>query len=210
MQDNLTGVYRAIVTNTVDPTNKKRIKVKVPQVSGAAELDWAEPVNSALPVPSVNSIVWVMFNGGYLNKAVYLPATETPHPVEPTITWNLASLQTGFTHNGNASGNVEWAQYTMQGQEWIEFRGAATVASTGTLGSFLIPNGGTAFNLPVGSRPPVRRTHPISQNTYVNTGSSTASHNIKVDINNNGNVVLLGSSFIQTTFVSFHGIRFTL
>lgn len=208
MQNDLTGIYRAIVTSTSDPLVQKRIKVKVPQVAGEAELDWVSPVNPVLPVPATGTILWVMFNGGYINKAVYLPTTETPHPVEPTITWNLASLQTGFTHNGNASGNVEWAQYTVQGQGFIELRGAAAVASTGGVGTWLIPNGGTAFNLPLGSRPPVRRTHPISQNTYVNAG--VASHNIKVDINNNGNVVLLGSAFIQTTFVSFHGIRFTL
>ena len=209
MQNDLTGIYRAIVTNTADPQNKKRIRVKVPQVAGSAELDWVEPVNPVLPLPVVGTILWVMFNGGYINKPVYLPATETPNPVEPTVTWNLAPLQTGFTHNGNASGNVEWAEYTVQGQTWLEFRGAATVASTGTFPNFLIPNGGVVFQLPLGNRPSVRRTTPISQNTYVNTTAQTANHSIKVDINNNGNVVLLGSAFIQTTFVSFHGIRFT-
>jgi hypothetical protein len=71
MQAELYGIYHAVVVSTKDPSDRGRVRVKAPQVSGNAELQWAEPVNPALPVPAVNSTVWIMFNGGYVNKPVY-------------------------------------------------------------------------------------------------------------------------------------------
>jgi len=41
------GIYEGICTNNADPTNKNMIKLKVPQVLGDAETDWAKP---CLPV----------------------------------------------------------------------------------------------------------------------------------------------------------------
>jgi hypothetical protein len=43
------GIYEGVCTNNVDPDNKHKIKLQVPQVLGTAETDWAKP---CLPVTS--------------------------------------------------------------------------------------------------------------------------------------------------------------
>lgn len=66
------GVYRAIVTSTSDPDNAGKIRTQCPQVSGLAELRWAEPSNPTDSIPVVGSIVWIFFNGGELTKPIYI------------------------------------------------------------------------------------------------------------------------------------------
>jgi hypothetical protein len=98
MQCNYLGIYRATVVGTGDPSGKGRIRVQVPQLSGAAESRWAEPVNPGLPVPSAKSIVWISFNGGDLNKPVYFS--------------NTAKLDTGWVTLSYPSGYIRFSSNT--------------------------------------------------------------------------------------------------
>jgi hypothetical protein len=71
MQPNFDALYRALVTSTVDPTGKNKIKVQCPQIGGLAEIREAEPINPHDPVPGVGSTVWIGFSGGDLTKPFY-------------------------------------------------------------------------------------------------------------------------------------------
>lgn len=198
MQDNLYGVYRAVVVGTNDPTNKRRVRVKAPQVSGNAELQWAEPANPASPVPSVNTIVWVMFNGGYINKPIYFPSEED-------LKWTKPTLETGFGHNGNSGGDAKWTTYTFRGTRYMEWQGSVTVATTGSAGAFVLPNGGTFYTFTDPKLiPSVRRTISTAQNYYVTTPS------VKIDFNTTGTCRVIGSADVNTTYVMLNNVRYVL
>lgn len=202
MQTNLHDVYRAIVVGVRDPANKRRIRVKSPQVSGNAELDWAEPVNPGSPIPSVNSVVWIMFNGGYINKPVYLP-------VEPDLSWTQISPVSGYTHNGNGEGNVSFTSYTFRGTQYVEWQGGLNVTSTGSEGSFAIPNSGDFYTVTDPSAiPSSRRTLTLSKNTY--SSANFINNTVKVDFNTDGTCQLIANPSFSTTWVSLNGVRYPI
>jgi hypothetical protein len=61
------GIYRGVVVNNLDPLNRDRLQIKVPQVFSDEVLGWAWPRESSsikLQVPAVNQGVWVEFEGG--------------------------------------------------------------------------------------------------------------------------------------------------
>lgn len=78
MPDQYSAIYRGSVYDTVDPENRGRLRLLVPQVLGDAPSAWAEPT---LPVsdryqPKVNERVWVFFEGGDLNRPTYISKME--------------------------------------------------------------------------------------------------------------------------------------
>lgn len=202
MQTNLYGTYRAVVVSTRDPSSKNRIRVKAPQVAGNAELEWAEPINSVSPLPSVNSVVWIMFNGGYINKPLWLPKEETPQWITPT-------LVSGYDHNGNNEGTVQYMTYDFRGIQYVEWRGGLDITSSGTEGSFAIPNGGTFFTFTdIGMWPEDRRTAVCAKNLY--SSANYVNNSAKIDFNTNGTCSIINSSNFQHNWISLHGIRYTL
>jgi uncharacterized protein involved in type VI secretion and phage assembly len=65
------GIYRATVTNNIDPEQMGRINVTVPAVGGVTPSTWAMPSipfsgkqAGAYMVPQIGSGVWVQFEGG--------------------------------------------------------------------------------------------------------------------------------------------------
>jgi hypothetical protein len=61
------GVYRGTVTDSKDPSNKRRITAQVPQIFGSESTDWAWPADSSttfISPPKVGQGVWIMFEGG--------------------------------------------------------------------------------------------------------------------------------------------------
>lgn len=84
MQPKYDALYRALVTNATDPTNKGLIRVQCPQIAGLAEIRQAEPANPQEPVPAVGSTVWIAFSGGDITKPLYF--TNQAVPVKVTST----------------------------------------------------------------------------------------------------------------------------
>lgn len=136
MQSSYLGIYRGTVVSTGDPNNAGRIRVQIPQLAGAAESRWAEPVNPGLPVPLSKSIVWVSFNGGDLNKPVYFN--------------NLGKLDTGWVNLSYPTGYVRYSTNTyplairrIDGQCFLRgrmTRSAGNIPSTATF-TALVPSG---------------------------------------------------------------------
>ncbi len=204
MQDKLYGVYRAIVVSTQDPTNKRRVRLKAPQVSGNAELQWAEPANPASPVPFVNSIVWVMFNGGYINKPIYFPNIN-----EEDLVWNTITPVTGYAHNGNSEGTAMYTSYMFRGTRYMEWAGGLDVDGTGTEGAYAIPNSGTFFTITdTDLRPSNRRTITCAKNAYqtANYFNNTA----KIDFNTNGTCTIIAGTAFATSWISLNGLRYVI
>ncbi|HEV3052037.1 MAG TPA: phage baseplate assembly protein V, partial [Longimicrobium sp.] len=65
------GKYRGLVLNNIDPLQKGRVQVQVPDVLGLGISSWAMPCvpvagiqTGVYVVPTVGSGVWVEFEGG--------------------------------------------------------------------------------------------------------------------------------------------------
>lgn len=125
MQAEVFGTYRALVTSTADPTNSSRIRVICPQISGTAELNWAEPANISEPVPHTGDIVWIFFNGGETYKPVYMVTVERTQ----VFTWQTPTLGTGWA-TGPSGGSVQNIQYRFDTQDNVYIVGSLHTTST--------------------------------------------------------------------------------
>jgi hypothetical protein len=69
------GTYRAVVVDNVDPLNKGRVKLRIPQVLANEVTDWAWFVNTpgnTFVAPSVGEGVWAQFEGGDPSYPIWL------------------------------------------------------------------------------------------------------------------------------------------
>ena len=108
------GKYRGVVINNVDPLQKGRLQVQVPDVAGIAPLTWAMPCvpiagiqNGMVALPMIGSGVWIEFEQGRSDKPIWVgcfwgSAAEMPAlsrltpPAVPAITLQTP-LQNGLT-----------------------------------------------------------------------------------------------------------------
>ena len=58
------GIYRAVVKDTKDPLNVRRIKVIVPQVTGNEVTDWVWPIHGTENPPPIGKGVFISYLGG--------------------------------------------------------------------------------------------------------------------------------------------------
>jgi hypothetical protein len=72
------GKYRGTVTQNFDPESSGRIQVSVPEVLGTGRLSWAMPCVpfagiecGFYAVPPINANVWIEFEGGEMEKAIW-------------------------------------------------------------------------------------------------------------------------------------------
>ena len=80
------GPYRGIVTDNDDPTDRMRIRVRVPEVLGELENPWASPCvpPGVGAVPDVGSRVWIEFEAGDPSHPVWM---GTAGPGDERMTW---------------------------------------------------------------------------------------------------------------------------
>ena len=67
------GIYRGVVMNAGDPMAMGRLQVSVPSLLGGAS-SWAMPCREfgAKKTPPIGTSVWVMFEGGDMNRPVWM------------------------------------------------------------------------------------------------------------------------------------------
>lgn len=118
-----------------------------------------------------------------------------------TSTWKTISLASGFSHDGNDNGWVQYRLVNLFGEQTLMFRGGLNISYIGPGGS--IGNGGN-FNsvaLPVNCRPSDRRTITLACQW------TSEQLSIKMDVNTNGNLTLIGTntSSARPAWVSLNG-----
>jgi hypothetical protein len=130
-----------------------------------------------------------------------------------STTWTQPTLATGFTHDGNSNGNVQYRLVTIQGTSYMEWRGGLGI----TYASNAIQNSGNFLNaaLGVSFRPPSTRSM-----TGACSASSSSSLSLKIDFRTDGTTSIVGTTtsttdtysnpIIRPPWVSLNGIRYAV
>lgn len=130
-----------------------------------------------------------------------------------TVPWTTAALATGFTHDGNSNGNVQYRTTIVGGTRFMEWRGGLGI----TYASNSIQNGGDclAAALPANLRPASLRSlvGPCS-------ASSSSALCLKIDARTEGLLRIVGTTtstsdtyanpIIRPPWVSLNGLRYSL
>ena len=127
--------------------------------------------------------------------------------------WTQPTLATGFTHNGNGNGNVEYRVAVIAGQRFMQWRGGVGI----TYASNSIQNGGAILSsvLAAGLRPVSLRSVP---------GACSASNSpvlsLKFDAQTSGQLAIVGTTtatsdtyatpIIRPPWVSLNGVQYAL
>ncbi|MFE5853216.1 phage baseplate assembly protein V [Streptomyces sp. NPDC056500] len=138
----LFGIYSGIVVSTQDPQNRGRVKLRVPQVMGAAITGWAEPV--VIGNATVGDQVFAAFEGGDQSWPIYWP-----RPQASALGWRPLALGTGWEGDTGPDGVPECR--LMDGM--IEVQGAVR-RTDGEVPAAGAPH--TVGTLPVGLAPVYR------------------------------------------------------
>lgn len=127
--------------------------------------------------------------------------------------WTQPALATGFTHNGNSNGNVEYRVAIVGGIRMMQWRGGVGI----TYASNSIQNSGLILNAALGAslRPASRRS--LSAACSAATSSSLS---LKVDFQTDGTVQIVGTTtntsdtystpIIRPPWVSLNGLQYSL
>jgi hypothetical protein len=127
--------------------------------------------------------------------------------------WTTPSLATGFTHDGNSNGNVQYRLVTIDGTQYVEWRGGLGI----TYASNSIQNSGNFLNTPLAAafRPPSLRSL-----TAACSATASSSLSLKVDFRTDGTAAVVGTTtatsdtystpVIRPPWVSLNGLRYAL
>lgn len=101
-------------------------------------------------------------------------------------TWKTVGLATGFSHNGNDNGTVQYRVVQLFGEDALMLRGGLNI----TYKSGAIQNNGNINStaLPTSARPATRRTVPVACSAQNSTVTS-----LKLDLNTNGTLSIVGT-----------------
>lgn len=125
------GAYRALVLSTADPTATGRVRLQVPQVTGAAPTGWVAPAQAGASVPAVGSVVWVIYEAGDPSYPVYIPPAPAPYvpPADPAWQTQTSPAITGLTlGNGTIASRYLVRGFTVRWAVTITW-GSTTTAS---------------------------------------------------------------------------------
>ncbi|WP_369212704.1 hypothetical protein [Streptomyces flavofungini] len=132
---------------------------------------------------------------------------------ETTVPWTTATLATGFAHDGNSNGQVQYRTIIIGGTRVMEWRGGLGI----TYASSAIQNGGDALAaaLPASLRPASLRSLVAAC-----SASSSSSLSLKVDARLEGQLRIVGTTtatsdtyatpIIRPPWVSLNGLRYAL
>jgi hypothetical protein len=127
--------------------------------------------------------------------------------------WTTASLATGFTHDGNSNGNVQYRMVVIGGTRIMQWRGGLGI----TYASNSIQNSGDCLNvaLPTALRPASTRSL-----TAACSASTSSSLSLKVDGRPDGQIRIIGTTtsttdayatpIIRPPWVSLNGLQYSL
>lgn len=89
--DKFPYIYRGVVKSIDDPLNIGRCRIHVPDIYGVFDYDvsllpWSRPITGqGAKIPSLDEIVWVMFEDGNKQSPVYMTGVvTTKNPLDST------------------------------------------------------------------------------------------------------------------------------
>ncbi len=127
--------------------------------------------------------------------------------------WTTATLATGFAHDGNSNGNVQYRAAFVGGVRMMQWRGGVGITYSGNS----IQNGGLILTGALGAslRPPSRRSL-----TAACSAATSSSLSLKVDFQTDGTVQIVGTTtntsdtystpIIRPPWVSLNGLQYNL
>lgn len=130
-----------------------------------------------------------------------------------SVGWTTPTLATGYAHDGNGNGNVQYRKVTILGTDYMEWRGGLGITYSGNA----LQNGGNFLSAVLGAtlRPPSTRTL-----TGACSASSSSSLSLKIDFKNDGTTNIVGTTtassdtyatpIIRPPWVSFNGFRYAI
>jgi hypothetical protein len=130
-----------------------------------------------------------------------------------TTGWTQPTLATGFAHDGNTNGNVQYRKVTIEGTQYMEWRGGLGITYSGNSiqnsGNFLLTALGASF------RPPSLRSM-----TAACSATASSSLSLKIDFRTDGTAAVVGTTtaasdtystpIIRPPWVSLNGIRYAV
>jgi hypothetical protein len=127
--------------------------------------------------------------------------------------WTTATLATGFAHDGNSNGNIQYRAAFVGGVRMMQWRGGLGVTYSGNS----IQNGGNFLNTALGAtlRPSSRRSLAVAC-----SAATSSSLSLKVDFQTDGTVQIVGTTtntsdtystpIIRPPWVSLNGLQYSL
>ena len=130
------GVYRGVVTDTLDPLGKNRVRLKVPQVLLEEETGWAWAAHqpgTSTTIPSVGLGVFVMFEGGDPSFPIWFGTFVEVPPA--AVRWSPTFRATGLTFTGSGITYPTYSSYYVRQGQMVTFNikiNLSTVTNFGT------------------------------------------------------------------------------
>lgn len=130
-----------------------------------------------------------------------------------TAAWTTASLATGYAHDGNTNGNVQYRKINIQGTDFLEWRGGLGITYSGNA----LQNSGNFLSaaLAASFRPASTRSM-----TAACSAASSSSLSLKLDFKTDGTTNIVGTTtsssdtystpIIRPPWVSLNGLRYAL
>jgi hypothetical protein len=131
----------------------------------------------------------------------------------PTTTWTTPTLATGYTHDGNTNGNVQYRVVTTAGGQFVEWRGGLGI----TYSANALQNSGNFISaaLAAAYRPPSLRSVTVAC-----SAASSSSLSVKVDFKTDGTTQIVGPTtagsdtyatpVIRPPWLSLNGVRYSV
>lgn len=127
--------------------------------------------------------------------------------------WTTGSLATGFTHDGNSNGNVQYRMVVIGGTRVMQWRGGLGI----TYVSNSIQNGGDCLSTPLATALRPTSTRSLSAAC---SGTNSSTYSLKVDARADGQIRVVGtttsttdayaSPIIRPPWVSLNGLQYSL
>lgn len=127
--------------------------------------------------------------------------------------WTQPTLATGYAHDGNSNGNVQYRLVTSSGGQFVEWRGGLGI----TYSSNALQNSGNFLNAAVAAsyRPPSLRSVTVAC-----SASSSSSLSVKIDFKTDGTTQIVGPTtassdtyatpVIRPPWLSLNGVRYSV
>lgn len=203
-----TQIYLPLATITVPPVGGGSASVSQSVLPYTVAPGGILPSTSAPPSP---------YTGQYYDNGTdllrYNGSSWDTYQKVTSVGWTTAALATGYTHDGNSNGTVQYRKITILGTDYMEWRGGLGI----TYSANALQNGGNFLNALLGAtlRPPSTRTL-----TGACSAASSSSLSLKIDFKNDGTTNIVGtttassdtyaSPIIRPPWVSLNGFRYAI